>query len=130
MCPTRISTHKQNEAPERQVQGDDIDAGGGPGVDLAGINGRQEQESQLTPGQDRRRGEQSCGEEQEGDEVAVAVRPRDDVMGQVLVKVGQLGEGSHAGPCSQQELRLGLERLQNRESSNPGNDPGDYPGSV
>lgn len=126
ICPARISTHKQDEAPERQVYGDDIDSGGGPGVYLAGVNGRQEQESQLTPGQNGRWSEQSCGEKQEGDEVAVAVRPRDDVTGQMFVEFGELGEGFHAGPCSQQELLAEFEKLGIRELIDLRN----YPGSA
>ncbi len=79
--PARISTTKQDETPKRQIQRNDIDASRVPGVDLAGIDSRQEQERQLPPGQHRRRDEQSGGEEQEWDEIAVAVRPGDDVMG-------------------------------------------------
>ena len=47
--PTRVSRHEKNEAPQSHVHGDDIDPGGVPGVDLAGIDNRQEQRSQLPP---------------------------------------------------------------------------------
>ena len=81
MRPARIPTYEQDEAPERQIHGDDIDAGDIPGVDLAGIDRRQEQQSQLASGQYGRWREQSRGEEQEGNEIAVAIWPWDDVVG-------------------------------------------------
>ena len=81
MRPARIPTYKQDEAPKRQIHRNDIDTGDIPGVDLAGIDSRQEQQRQLISRQHGRWREQSRGEEQEGNEIAGAVRPWDDVVG-------------------------------------------------
>ena len=97
MRPPRIPTHEHDEAPEGQIYGQNIEASDVPRVDLTRINGRQEQQRQLTARQHRRRRQQSGGQEQKGHEIAVAVWARDDVTGYVLIGLRELGERVHAG---------------------------------
>lgn len=64
----------------------------------------------MTARQHRRRRQQSGGQEQEGHEIAVAVWARDDVTGDVLIELRELGEGVHAGGAAM--LLIGVERLK------------------
>ena len=109
MRPPGIPTGEHDEAPEGQIQRQDIDASDVPRVDLACVNGRQEQQRQLAPREHRRRRKQSSGQEQKGHEIAVTVWTRDDVTGYVLIELRELGEGFHAGDAAML-LIAGFER--------------------
>lgn len=81
MRPSRISQRKQHEAPQAQVDGDDVDADGVPGVDLACVDEREDREAELAVAEDVGGDEQGGREEEEGDEVAAAVGAGDEVVG-------------------------------------------------